>query len=378
MQFSQALDIVETYGLDMLSTPNSGIEAVGIGNKEQKPITESTDFCITAVVQRKMTSTELQDSNIEPFEVVSANCVGAALQPALELDVVESGGPLDPQPGLHVPTAQRGRHGGNPPALNAQKDFQTLRCGIGITNPVDSYPHGLSVGTLGFFVRDEDGDAHLVSNNHVIGRLNDADNGDPVVQPGTLDLTGVELQLMPDLPTLVAQLGIAEVSAVVPLQFRTATGTPNNFVDAAMARLNGRRPDGDIDRLTFGGGIAGVADPYQQAADGSIEGSARVYKVGRTTGYTEGEVFMLAAARTVNYRGKTAHFVGQILVRPTLDNVGPFSNSGDSGSGVLNDRNEIMGLLFAGSPNVTIVNPIERVLDELEARLGQRIAVVTV
>lgn len=377
MTFDEAMDIVNKHALDMLDDPKSDIELVGVGNKERRAITESKDFCVTALVREKLTSTELQKRKLRAFDSVYAASVGST-PASCEIDVVECGGPLDPQIGLQVPSAQRGLYGGNPPALNAQKDFRTLRCGIGITNPHGAYPNSLSAGTLGFFVRDDSGETYLVSNNHVIGRLNNAQNGEPVVQPGTLDLTSNELQLMPTLKKLVATTQVANVSAVVPIQFKTPQNTPNNRVDVAMARLTDARSHADIDRLTFGGGILGVAAPYQQDPDGSIAGSARVFKVGRTTGYTEGEVFILGGARTVNYGGQSAHFVGQILVQPTADNVGPFSDRGDSGSGVFNDRNELVGLLFAGNTNFTIVNPMDRVLTDLAASFGGALNVVTI
>ena len=71
---------------------------------------------------------------------------------------------------------------------------------------------------------------------------------------------------------------------------------------------------------------------------------------------------------TIKYaKGKVAYFTQQILVDATPDNVGPFSDSGDSGSAVLNMRNEVMGLLFAGSPNRTLVNPIDEVMSKLRS-----------
>ena len=42
----------------------------------------------------------------------------------------------------------------------------------------------------------------------------------------------------------------------------------------------------------------------------------------------------------------------------------------DSGSGVLNDRHELVGLLFAGSDFHTLVNPIGHVRSQLRAAAG--------
>jgi len=41
------------------------------------------------------------------------------------------------------------------------------------------------------------------------------------------------------------------------------------------------------------------------------------------------------------------------------------SQGGDSGSAVLDDRNNLVGLLFAGSDNSTIMNRIENVFSAL-------------
>jgi hypothetical protein len=266
-------------------------------------------------------------------------------------------------------------YGGNPPVLNAQKPFDSLRCGIGITNPTGEYPGRISVGTAGFYMEDDNGNLYVVSNNHVIGRANAAVPGESIVQPGTLDLTSIELQLMPTLNSLVATLEIASVLATVPLQFMTAANTPSNRVDAAIGQLlQTNRTLDDLDRLTFGGVIRSTASPYTVDSSGALQGSTRVYKVGRTTGYTEGNVTGLAGVSTISYddssSDKDAHFVDQIVVEATRDNVGPFSDSGDSGSGVENDRHELAGLLFAGNKFHTLVNPIADVMSELRTATG--------
>jgi hypothetical protein len=249
-----------------------------------------------------------------------------------------------------------------------------LRVGVGVTNPVASYPDGLSVGTVDFYMSDEDGNRYLVSNNHVIGESNDANNGDSVVQPGTLDLTGGEFVANPTLADLEGRYRVAEVSAIVDLKYKTPNNIPINHVDAAMARLtdSGRGLE-ELDQQAFGGSILRVASPYELDDDGAIVGSSRVFKVGRTTGYTEGKVTNLAGVVDIAYGDKdqnVAHFTDQIFIEETDDNVGPFSDSGDSGSGILSNQHEIVGLLFAGSRYRMIANPIANVLDELRSASG--------
>jgi hypothetical protein len=140
---------------------------------------------------------------------------------------------------------------------------------------------------------------------------------------------------------------------------------------ATLDANSGRSLD-SLARVTFGGGVAGVAQPFSpNPVTGDIQGSKLVYKVGRTTGYTEGIVTGILGTSTLEYApNKKAHFIGQILVDATPDNVGPFSDRGDSGSAVLNMSNEVVGLLFAGSRTRTLVNRIEDVLDQLRSSSG--------
>jgi S1-C subfamily serine protease len=382
MDLCEAVAFVETHGIALLTAPGSNLTAVAVSTKDHGPITESRDFAVTAFVPRKLSKNELRKVGIEPFDRVFAHAVGTAAAKAIDLDVVESGTAFHPQSFLSVPAPLRGLYGGPPPALDSQKYFHALRCGIGITNPVKDYPDRLSVGTLGFFLRD-DKDAYLVSNNHVLGKSSDKGGAKAVlrqaiVQPGTLDLTEIELRLLPTEAALIKELRVAEVAGVVPLQFRTAKTIPVNRVDAAAARLTPPgRPRGDMDRLTFGGGIRGTwvyqADPNDP---NQVLGDSRVFKVGRTTGYTEGVVTALAGTAMIDYDGRLAFFAGQLVVKATPDNVGPFSDRGDSGSGVLNARSELVGLLFAGSEQQTLVNPITDVLSALVKELGAAAALV--
>ena len=93
---------------------------------------------------------------------------------------------------------------------------------------------------------------------------------------------------------------------------------------------------------------------------GSVEAAIdmNVKKSGRTTGFTEGIVHTLDATISVGYGTKTAVFENQIL-------TGDMSDPGDSGSLVVDQSNRAVGLLFAGSTTVTVINPIAAVLSQL-------------
>jgi hypothetical protein len=373
--FAQALELLDDNQFNLLSHPESGIQGVAVGRKGGGPIAEAgpDQFVIVAYVPNKLSTSELHKLKILTGPRLFSKGAGKAA-PALkpdDIDVVECGEPFTVHaagPGLSVPAAHRGLYGGRPPVLDAQKWFSTLRMGISITNPEDDYPQRLSVGTLGFFLEDANNQRYLVSNNHVIGRSNAAQPGEPVVQPGTLDMTATELQLMPTLNDLKVNWQVAAFTAAVTIRFETKRSVPKNRVDAAMAQLSGNRnrPE-DHNRLAYGGSILGVAAPYQVDANGRLTGSTRVYKVGRTTGYTEGVVTAVAAATNIHgYPGGSAYFVDQVVVEATADNIGPFSDRGDSGSAVLIDRHQLIGLLFGGSSLQTFVNPIAVVLRGLE------------
>jgi hypothetical protein len=89
-----------------------------------------------------------------------------------------------------------------------------------------------------------------------------------------------------------------------------------------------------------------------------------VCKSGRTTAFTTGTIRVLEATMTVNYGlDRVATFEGQIVSTA-------MSQGGDSGSLlVTNDTHHAVGLLFAGSSQATIFNPIQAVLDQLRVEI---------
>jgi hypothetical protein len=105
-----------------------------------------------------------------------------------------------------------------------------------------------------------------------------------------------------------------------------------NTVDAAIARVTlTDRNDLAPSRLPYGGKIRGQAQPYDiDPATGGLAGTEYVYKVGRSSGYTEGYVSNVAAVVSIEFAGGTATFVNQIAVRTTTDNTGCFAEPGDS------------------------------------------------
>jgi hypothetical protein len=124
------------------------------------------------------------------------------------------------------------------------------------------------------------------------------------------------------------------------------------MVDAALAR-----PLDDSmvkDEILDIGVVGGVTAPRL---------GMEVRKSGRTSGFTLGEIRVMDASVQVAYDSRTANFDGQIV-------CGSMSQPGDSGSLlVLKDGLLAVGLLFAGSQQATIFNPIQAVLTTLSAVL---------
>lgn len=369
-----ARDWVRRYGNAVLDDPANGIIAIGVGKKSTGPIDDDSSFCVTGFVKRKMSKKDLKNRAMPDFSASFKAISGSApVEQNLLVDVVEAGSTFSAEPKLRIDKSLRGAYGGPPPSVDFQKKFNAIRAGIGIINPVGSFPEFLSVGTLGFFVNDEQGRLYLVSNNHVIANENNARKGNAIVQPGTLDLTDTELELMDTLDRLRNRLRIGKLSAWVDIQFPTTDQMLFNEVDCAIAEVEeNRRSMTDVARIGLGGKSRGLGPNFRINSDtGQVTGSTRVFKAGRTTGWTEGDVIALNVLVDVEYDAGVARFQNQIAIRPTEDNGGPFSAAGDSGSGIYNMDHQLVALLFAGSATRTLANPARTVMKKLEDALGK-------
>ena len=183
---------------------------------------------------------------------------------------------------------------------------------------------------------------YILSNNHVIANSNNANIGDPILQPGAFDGGRLPRDM------------IGRLSRFIPIRFRTGTSAPLNFVDAAIAEA----PFHTISRVIFW--IGYVKDLYTAPTVGTI-----VQKTGRTTNYTTGRITSINATVDVNYgSGRVARFARQILTTR-------MSAGGDSGSLVLDLNERAVGLLFAGSPSVTVLNNILFVQSLLRVRIHE-------
>ena len=227
----------------------------------------------------------------------------------------------------------------------------------------------ITAGTFGCLVRR--GEERLIlSNNHVLADMNNGQQGDAILQPGAADggTTDDRIATLADYVPL--DFGAAAPDCPIAAwsarllnyvagafgsrhQLQAVKQTPGeNRVDAALAHP--LSPDLVTNDILYIGAPTGV---------GMATLGTEVQKSGRTTGHTQGTITQIDATVRVDYLGSTATFTGQLM-------AGAMSQPGDSGSAVLDMDRRVVGLLFAGSNVVTIMNPIDEVLSALNVELA--------
>ena len=283
----------------------------------------------------------------------------------------------------------------------------------------------ITAGTIGAVV-EVGGDVMLLSNNHVFANENIANLGDPIIQPGDYDGGSIATDKIGDLfdyvsitfahqseptpppgpapdpdptpepdpepepepnpPTppeededsdcpvanIFAKVAnkVAEVfgretrlRAVRPKKQETQATQQElvipqvitNRVDGALATI-----DDDISYATnYLSYITGVKGVNELAGVGT-----NVHNLGRTTGYTEGKIMQTDVIVDVQYDGGIARFEDQLWIETGVDGSS-FSAGGDSGSLIMDENDNAVGLLFAGNDVVTFANPIDAVMQDL-------------
>ena len=233
----------------------------------------------------------------------------------------------------------------------------------------------ITAGTLGMWANDPEGPV-ILSNNHVLANSNVASIGDPVLQPGPID-GGTSSDKIAELKKFIniSWTGDNLVDAAIASPSEVEDDPSDcffaNFITTILnsfAELMNRGTRLKAVRPIHKAGVQNVIDK-DILGIGTVNGIAEatlgmdVRKSGRTTGLTNGTVTQISAVVNVNYgNGNIARFVDQVL---TTD----MSEGGDSGSVVVDDSNNAVGLLFAGSSTVTVVNRIQHVFDKLNLSL---------
>jgi hypothetical protein len=328
---------IKQQNLGHLITRNN-VVGVGVGYKETiDGLTD--DLAVVVNVAKKLPLAQLAESDKVPRDLNG-----------VKTDVVETGRFLAGQvsPTLNQHTKDRWR--------------PTIPPGVSIGHAE------VTAGTFGCLVR-RGSELFILSNNHVLANVNNAEAGDSIIQPGRYD-GGTE------------EDKVAELAEFIPIDFGGGTSSCNiattiekvlnalaevlgskhrilayqtspgeNLVDAALAR--------PLDPAWFVPQIfkVGIPKGVAQATLGT-----NVQKTGRTTDHTTGRVTQIDVTSSINYNGRTATFTGQLMATN-------MSEGGDSGSAVLDDDENVVGLLFAGSPRNTLINPIQPVLKALNVEV---------
>lgn len=212
----------------------------------------------------------------------------------------------------------------------------------------------VTAGTISAFVRRGTG-TYLLSNNHVLANEDRARTGDWILQRAAFDG------------------GTQPAQRVARLRFWVRLKTTGaNLVDCALAQIEkGIAYDASLLRGISSGTdkrLAGVGPAF-------VDQGTLVYKIGRTTGATEGRVTAFELDNVVvNYDVGNLRFDGQVEIEGTGRHA--FSDGGDSGSLIVNGKMQAVALLFAGGDTggtnglgLTFANPIGAVLKALNATL---------
>lgn len=283
----------------------SNVVGVGIGEKIRGGFSQGR-LCLKIYVQKKFIAKKLARKELIPQEIAR-----------IETDVEEVGKIVAQVVRPRSPQGNSGR-------------YRPAPGGVSIGH------YRITAGTLGCLVKDKkSGKVFILSNNHVLSNSNKAKKGDSILQPGPYDGGKKPKDIIGYLENWI-EIGF---------------GKEANLIDSALARpknVSDVKPEIMLIGSSQGVSKAKLGMPIQ--------------KSGRTTGYTTGKVKDTSATVKVNYDDKTALFRNQILTTN-------MSQGGDSGSLVLDMKARAIGLLFAGSEQVTILNPIASVLDLLDVEL---------
>lgn len=313
----------------------NNVVGVGIGYKETREGV-TNDLAVVVNVARKVPVAQLTESDKVPRDLSG-----------VKTDVVETGRFLAEQV--------------TPP--NTKERWRpTIPPGVSIGHIE------VTAGTFGCLVK-RGSDTFILSNNHVLANVNMAQPGDAIIQPGRYDGGRIEDQVATlaefipidfggssstcNIATSIEQ-GLNWVAQLLGSSHRImaySTSPGENLVDAALARpLDPAQFIAEILEIGRPGGIA-------EATLGTA-----VQKTGRTTGYTQGRITQIDVTTSVDYDGRMATFTQQLM-------ASDMSTGGDSGSAVLDDDNNVVGLLFAGSSRATLINPIQTVLQLLNVEI---------
>jgi hypothetical protein len=295
--------VSESVKKELLAYPLVTAVGHGDGRGERH---ENDEEAVVAFVEEKKAESELDEDDVLPKEVEG---VKVDVQPVGEIGIEEI-------------TPQKPQDTGE---INTTEEYRPNPQGVSIGHP------DVTAGTAGFIAwrkKEKNGIEYPepvgVTNNHVGANVNKANRGDKIIQPGSYDGGGDKIGELHDYIEIVEE---------------------DNLVDVSWYTIDGR------DSNSY---IPSVGVPTETA---EVSRGDKVKKFGRTTGLKKGEVLSTDARINVRFGDGAREFTDQILTES-------ISAGGDSGSAVVNEAGELVGLLFAGSSEVTVANKIENVLEE--------------
>lgn len=236
--------------------------------------------------------------------------------------------------------------------------------------PGNSIGHvDITAGTFGWLPN-----GFIHSNNHVMANSNQASIGDPILFPGPHDGGTYPDHHIANLFDFepIKFIGVDDIISEYCKVAQAVAWTPNKI--AALLKRRTRlvpfvdsKDEGDLfPENVIDGAIAEPLNPNMVRSDiltigeptglGEATLGMAVHKHGRTTDYRTGTVSQVEFSLQVQYgEGLIAMFVDQFVV----EHNGPeFGAGGDSGSCVL-CGNLVVGTLYAGSAEMTIMNHIK-------------------
>lgn len=231
---------------------------------------------------------------------------------------------------------------------------------LGVSGGNDIVCQLCDVGTVGFKVCDNTipNVGGWISNNHVVVSGCTGTPGEKCPNMAPLGTNQFSPGLVDNTPVCTTT-GAANVGTLNRfVTFVLDAGGTNNPVDAGFVQSTDAQVSDNIQGLGVQSNT--VAAPFLTQA---------VCKSGRTTGVTCGTVTGINVTADISYDTcGTARFINQVMYAPTPPDT-TMSQSGDSGSPVVNGANDAVALHFAGDGVNGYGNPIGTVLAQLQVSL---------
>lgn len=310
------LDITSNYYKYLLSLKN--VIGIGMGYKYINGV-KTKELCMHVLVDKKVDERFISKNNIIPKTYMG-----------IKTDVIKSG-----KVNLLNETIKDDE-------LDREFKIRPLEGGYTIRTD-NTLLGGSSVGTIGCIVTKTFGNQKfffILSNNHVLTAFQRLPIGTSIFQP---------------IKDEYLQNYIGDLSTYVNVKYNYKGDNLRlleNIVDCAIVIVDPRLVS---NRIAIIGRINGTVKPNL---------GLYVRKVGRTSGYTEGEIITVGETINIPVDEQKKMFFKNLMTGSLK------SESGDSGSVIVDENNNIVGLLIAGEENGNcIFCDINTVLEKLDVEI---------